>query len=94
MNCSTGSFGSWEHLLNLVHSLITFFLTLQKLSNFAKTLSYFFLSSCPILVDVKICSASSLRQYNIGALQILAIAQMQDGTTENNVSTLANGPGC
>ena len=64
MNCSTDSSGSWERFLNLVCSIITFYLTLKKLSNFAKTLSYFFLSSSPILVDAKMSSASSPRQYN------------------------------
>ena len=64
MNCSTGSSSSLERLLNLARSIITFFLTLKKLSNFAKTLSYFFLSSSSILVDTKMSSVSSPRQYN------------------------------
>ena len=55
-----------------------------------------FLSVSPILVDAKMSLASSPRQYNktLGALQIPAIAQMQDGTAGNDISTLANGLGC
>ena len=96
MNCSTGSSGSWERLLNLVCSIITFFLTLKKLSNFAKMLSCFFLSPqyWLTLKCLQLLHRGSIIECYLGALQILAIVQTHDGTAENNVSTLANGLGC
>ena len=64
VNCSAGSSGSCECLLNLAHSIMTFFLTRKNLSNFERTASYCFLWLSEILVDIRISSAFSPKQYN------------------------------
>ena len=64
INCSAGSSGSCECLSSLAHSIMTFFLTWKKLSNFKRTASYCFLWSSETLVNARISSASSPKQYN------------------------------
>ena len=90
MNCSTGfvlQFGTFVELSTLYNHV---FLTLKKLSTFTKTLSYFFLSSYPILVYAKMSSVSLPRQYNSVLTWSSSDSYDSPGTGENNISTLAN----
>ena len=96
MNCCTGLSGSWEHLLNLVCSIITFFSQTKETVKLCQN-AVIFLSVSPILVDAKMSLASSLRQYNRVLTRRSSDSHDSpdvDGTAGNDISTSANGLGC
>ena len=85
MYCLTESPLSWFRRLNLACSNITFFFTWKKASNFSRTIAYLFLPSAVKLVEVRMSSASSLRQYS-SVLTCLSSSALTSSEATRNCS--------